>query len=104
VKRPVPLDGAVEAVTTALRDAQESLLTEARTRREESTADVSTVDDAIAASATGWARLPWDAVGVEGENTANAQGVTVRCLTRADGTVPDSEDEPELIAYLARAY
>jgi len=30
--------------------------------------------------------------------------VTVRCLTRADGTVPDSEDEPDLIAYLARAY
>jgi prolyl-tRNA synthetase len=43
-------------------------------------------------------------VGVEGENKANAQGVTVRCLTREDGTVPDSEDEPGLVAYLARAY
>jgi prolyl-tRNA synthetase len=62
------------------------------------------VEDAIAASVTGWARIPWSAVGVEGETKANAEGVTVRCLTRADGSVPDSENEPELVAYLARAY
>jgi prolyl-tRNA synthetase len=80
------------------------LLAQARTRREERTAEVSTVDEAIEAATDGWARLPWDAVGVEGENKANAQGVTVRCLTRADGSVPDSEDEADLIAYLARAY
>ena len=65
---------------------------------------MSTVDDAIAASATGWARVPWAAVGVEGEAKANAEGVTVRCLTRADGSVPDAEDEPDLVAYLGRAY
>ena len=29
---------------------------------------------------------------------ANGQGVTVRCLIRADGSVPDSEDEPDLVA------
>ena len=29
-----------------------------------------------------------------GEAEANGQGVTVRCLVRADGSVPDSEDEP----------
>jgi prolyl-tRNA synthetase len=103
-KRPVPLEQAVEAATVALREAQDTLLSQARARREERTADVSTVDDAIAASADGWGRLPWDAVGVDGENAANAQGVTVRCLTREDGSVPDSEDEPGLIAYLARAY
>ena len=103
-KRPVPLDEAVEATTRALRETQETLLAQARTRREERTADVSTVDEAIAAATDGWARLPWSKVGVDGENTANAQGVTVRCLTRADGSVPDSEDEPDLVAYLARAY
>jgi prolyl-tRNA synthetase len=103
-KRPVPLDQVVEATIAALREAQETLLAQARTRREEHTAEVSTVDEAIEAAADGWARLPWDAVGVEGENKANAQGVTVRCLTRADGSVPDSEEEPDLIAYLARAY
>jgi prolyl-tRNA synthetase len=103
-KRPLPLDAAVEAVTAAIHDTQQALLAQARAHRESNTADVSTVEDAIAASATGWARLPWSAVGVEGENKANAQGVTVRCLTREDGSVPDSEDEPGLVAYLARAY
>jgi prolyl-tRNA synthetase len=103
-KRPVPLDQVVEATTRMLREAQETLLAQARTRREERTTDVSTVDEAIAAATDGWARLPWATVGVDGENKANAQGVTVRCLTRADGSVPDSEDEPDLVAYLARAY
>jgi prolyl-tRNA synthetase len=103
-KRPVPLDQVVEATTRMLREAQETLLAQARTRREERTTDVSTVDEAIAAATDGWARLPWATVGVDGENEANAQGVTVRCLTRADGSVPDSEDEPDLVAYLARAY
>jgi prolyl-tRNA synthetase len=30
--------------------------------------------------------------------------VTVRCLQRADGSVPDDEDEDDLVAYVARAY
>jgi len=43
-------------------------------------------------------------VGAEGEATANAAAVTVRCLVRPDGGVPDSEDEPGLVAVLSRAY
>jgi prolyl-tRNA synthetase len=43
-------------------------------------------------------------VGVEGEAKANGAGVTVRCLIREDGSVPDSEDESGLVAVLARAY
>jgi prolyl-tRNA synthetase len=65
---------------------------------------VATLADALAVTAEGWARLPWSAVGTEGEAKANAEGVTVRCLVRPDGSVPDSEDEPDLVAYLARAY
>ena len=53
---------------------------------------------------TGWARIPWAAVGPEGEAEANSHGVTVRCLVRPDGSVPDAEDEPDLIAIMARAY
>jgi prolyl-tRNA synthetase len=103
-KRPVTVDDAVPAVLAALEAAQRTLMEQARVLREDRTADVSTVDEAVTAAAEGWARLPWAAVGVEGENKANAQGITVRCLTRADGSVPDSEDEPDLVAYLARAY
>jgi prolyl-tRNA synthetase len=62
------------------------------------------LDEAIEAAATGWARLPWAAVGGTGEARANEVGVTVRCLLRADGSVPDTEDEPDLLAILSRAY
>jgi prolyl-tRNA synthetase len=31
-------------------------------------------------------------------------GVTVRCLQRADGSLPQSDGEPDLVAYVARAY
>ncbi|HEX6498933.1 MAG TPA: proline--tRNA ligase [Micromonosporaceae bacterium] len=103
-KTPVPVADLVGAVLAALDEDQQRLYDEALARREERTVDVSSVDEAIEASAQGWARVPWSAVGVAGEAKANAEGVTVRCLTRADGSVPDSEDEPDLIAYLGRAY
>ncbi|NJC68188.1 proline--tRNA ligase [Planosporangium thailandense] len=103
-KTPTPVADAVSAVTAALEADQQALYDEALARRQSLTADVSSVDEAIEAAATGWARVPWAAVGTEGEAKANAEGVTVRCLTRADGSVPRSEDEPDLVAYLARAY
>ena len=103
-KTPTPIAGAVAAVTAALEADQRALYDEALARRESRTVEASTVEEAIAAVGTGWVRLPWSAVGVAGEARANAEGVTVRCLTRADGSVPDSEDEPDLLAYLARAY
>jgi prolyl-tRNA synthetase len=103
-KTPTPVAEVVPAVSAALDADQQALYDEARALREARTSDVTTVDEAIEAAGTGWARLPWSAVGVDGETKANAASVTVRCLVRADGSVPDSEDEPELIAYLARAY
>ena len=103
-KTPTPVTDVVRVVVAALDDAQQALYDEALALRESRTRDVGGVDDAIAAAADGWARLPWDAVGTDGETKANAEGVTVRCLVRADGSVPDSEDEPDLVAYLARAY
>ena len=103
-KAATPLGEAVAAVVAALEADQKALYDEASARTEERTADVSTVAEAIEAASVGFARIPWDKVGVEGEATANESGVTVRCLVRPDGTVPDSEDEKGLIAYLARAY
>jgi prolyl-tRNA synthetase len=43
-------------------------------------------------------------VGPDGEAKLADAGVTVRCLTRADGSVPDADDEPGLVAYVARSY
>ncbi|MBF9134903.1 proline--tRNA ligase [Plantactinospora sp. S1510] len=103
-KTPVPVADVVSAVLAALEADQRTLHDEALALRESRTASVDTLDEAIEAAGAGWALVPWSAVGVEGEAKANAQAVTVRCLRRADGSVPDSEDEPELTAVLARSY
>jgi prolyl-tRNA synthetase len=103
-KTPTGVADVVSAVGAALEADQKALYDEALARRLERTVDVSTLDEAIEAAGSGWARVPWSAVGVAGEAKANGKGVTVRCLTRADGSAPDAEDEPDLVAYLARAY
>ncbi len=103
-KQTTPAAGVVAAVLTALDADQQALYDEALAYRQRHTQDATTLADAITATEAGFVRIPWAAVGVAGETEANGQGVTVRCLTRADGGVPDSEDEPDLIALLARSY
>ena len=103
-KAPTPVADVVGAVVAALEADQRALHDQALAHRQSRTVEVSTLAEAIEAAATGWAKVPWSAVGVQGEAEANGQGVTVRCLLRADGSVPDAEDEPDLVAVLARAY
>ena len=103
-KTPVATASVVPEVLAALEADQRALYDEALAMREARTAEVRTLAEAIEAAGTGWARLPWPVVGVEGEARANEVAVTVRCLQREDGSVPDSQDEPGLSAILARAY
>jgi prolyl-tRNA synthetase len=103
-KGPVALAGVAMAVADALDAAQTSLLADAVAQRDARTVDVATLDEAREASQTGWARVPWAAIGVEGENDLAKAAVTVRCLTRPDGTLPKSEDETDLVAITARSY
>jgi prolyl-tRNA synthetase len=103
-KTPTPIDAVPDRVTATLAQDQRALHDAAREHRDARTVEVKTLDEAVEAAATGWARLPWASVGVEGETRLNAQGLTVRCLVREDGGVPDSEDEAGLVALVARAY
>lgn len=103
-KTPIPMDSIVATVGTALDEDQRRLYEAARIMRKERTEETTNLDDAIEAAGTGWASVPWAKVGPRGEAKANDIGVTVRCLIRPDGSVPDSEDEAELLAILARAY
>ncbi|HLT70708.1 MAG TPA: His/Gly/Thr/Pro-type tRNA ligase C-terminal domain-containing protein, partial [Acidimicrobiales bacterium] len=103
-KSQVPLDQAVARVRELLDRIQADLLEAARQRRDAATSDVATVDEAAEAAQVGFARLPWDVVRGEGEARLAERGVTVRCLTGADGSLPASEDDPDLVAVVARAY
>jgi prolyl-tRNA synthetase len=77
---------------------------EAERARDARIADVKTVEDAAEAAGSGWARLPWSELGPEGEAALAERSVTVRCLLRADGSLPETGDEPDVLAYCARAY
>jgi prolyl-tRNA synthetase len=103
----VPLITVGDAVAVALDLAQDDLLAEANLRREQMTVGADDLASALEACRTGWARVPWHLVR-EGSPTGDGSGldggVTVRCLQREDGTLPDSQDEPDLVAFLARAY
>lgn len=101
---PVPVDSVVSLVTAALTADQQTLYDGALAEQKRRTTEVTSVAEAIEAVGTGWARLPWSVVGAGGEAELNVHGVTVRCLLHADGSVPDSEDAPDLVAVVGRAY
>jgi prolyl-tRNA synthetase len=103
-KSPVSVDGAARRAAALLDEIQGALLAEATRRRDELTADADTLDAADEAARAGFARVPWSAIGLEGEQRLAGKGVTVRCLQRADGSLPSPTEEDDLIAYVARAY
>ncbi|KWT60810.1 hypothetical protein ADL21_16765 [Streptomyces albus subsp. albus] len=65
---------------------------------------MTSIEEAVEAASTGWARIPWAALGPEGEAQLAGRGVSVRCLVATDGSVPGSDDQPGNVAVVARAY
>ncbi len=98
------VDSVAASVPGLLDQIQRDLLADATARRDERTAEVSTIDEARDAAQVGFARIPWANVGEAGEAKLAEDAVTVRCLQSADGGVPTSEDEPGVVAVVARAY
>jgi prolyl-tRNA synthetase len=103
-KSQVPLDQAVHLVGDLLDDIQAAMLAEATEFREATTTDVASVEEALEVGREGVGRIEWAKLGTEGERRLLGDGVSVRCLQRPDGSVPASEDEPDLQAIVARAY
>ncbi|MBS1838128.1 MAG: proline--tRNA ligase [Actinobacteria bacterium] len=103
-KESIRVDALAGQVPVLLDSLQRSLHDEALARRDERTVDAATIEEAAGAAADGFARIPWDAVGDAGIERLAAEAVTVRCLITADGGVPDSVDDPDLIAVVARSY
>jgi prolyl-tRNA synthetase len=103
-KELLGVDAAVARAIALLDDVQQSLFDAAVARRDARTAEVGSIDEATEAARDGFARIPWSALGTAGEAKLAESAVTVRCLQRADGSIPDSEDEPDLVAFVARSY
>jgi prolyl-tRNA synthetase len=103
-KTTVNVDAAVAQVGPLLDTIQQAMFAEAMSLQAGRTTQVTTVDEAIEAAQTGFAVLPYAAVGDEGEDALNAKGVSVRCVQTSDGGLPSSVDEPGTVAFVARAY
>ncbi|MGH9077898.1 MAG: proline--tRNA ligase [Acidimicrobiales bacterium] len=111
-KTAVAVAGAGAQAAGILGRARSDLLAGAASFAEGRTTDLSApIGDPVAAAAAaaeaaqgGFARVAWDDLGIAGEAMLVAGGTTVRCLERADGTKPATEDERGLIATVARAY
>ena len=104
-KTPMALADIASTLPALLEEIQAALLAEATARRDEGTVDAATIDEVLEAAATGFARVPWSVVaGKDAADRLGAKAVTVRCIQRADGSVPANEDEDDLYAICARSY
>jgi len=104
-KTPVALADAAATVARVLDEIQAALLAEATTMRDERTVDATSIDEVLQAAQEGFARVPWSVVaGPDEAARLGSEAVTVRCIQRADGSVPANEDEDDLYAICARSY
>jgi prolyl-tRNA synthetase len=103
-KRPAPIDAVAEEVVALLDRVQGDMLAAATQDRNARTVDVTDVAEALEAAEAGFARIPWSSLSGADLGVLGEHAITVRCLQSAEGEVPDSEDDPGVIALVARAY
>ncbi|HUR77149.1 MAG TPA: proline--tRNA ligase [Acidimicrobiales bacterium] len=104
-KSSVAVTGAAKAVADALVAVQASLFEQAKARLAANTADCATLDEAVETAKTGFALIPGRLADDEGEDTLNQNSLSVRCLRRPDGSLPEASDPLEdLVAVVARSY
>jgi prolyl-tRNA synthetase len=103
-KKKVGIDIAVDEVRRLTGRMQVDMFEAATARRDTFVTDCTTLDQARDVAQTGVARLPWEMVGASGERDLATSGLTVRCLQNSDGSLPESDHDAGVVAYVARAY
>ena len=103
-KQTVDLSAAPKQVEMLLDDIQQQIYDDAVAWRDSRIVEAATVAEVREAAATGIARIPWAKLGPEGESALAEEAVTVRCLQRPDGTLPQDGDESDLVAVCGRSY
>lgn len=103
-KAQVALNALSATVGDSLLAAQDNLLASATATRDSRTHEVESIEEAVEAAETGFARILWSSVGEEGEDRLARSAITVRCLQNPDGSVPEDVADPEVVALVARSY
>ena len=102
----VPTEAAAtgQAVPKLLETIQNDLLTTAAAQLASRTVQTESVEEAREAAQTGFARIPWRILGVEGEKSLATDAITVRCLQTADGQIPPDTSADDVMAVVGRSY
>ncbi|WP_294564370.1 proline--tRNA ligase [uncultured Arthrobacter sp.] len=104
-KEAVTLDAISTTVVALLESMHTEMMEAARQRLTDRTVQAASVAEALDAAKTGFARIPWEQLGEEGEDALNREAVSVRCLQTREGTVPGGGDPAsDLIAIVGRSY
>ncbi|HUA06065.1 MAG TPA: proline--tRNA ligase [Solirubrobacteraceae bacterium] len=103
-KETAALEYVALEIPNLLAQDQGELLAQATALRDGRTRPAESVDEARELASDGFARLPWRAVGTEGEDRLAQAGVSVRCLVRDDGQPVDDPAAAGVDALVARAY
>jgi prolyl-tRNA synthetase len=103
-KNKVGIDNVVDEAQRLTGLIQTDMFEAATARRDAAVSDCTTLDQARDRAQTGVARVPWELVGPSGEQDLATNGLTVRCLQLGDGSLPETDDDPGALAYVARAY
>ena len=97
-------DAVAANIPGILEQMQSQMFESQLARRNANTHDVKSIEEAMEASQTGFARLDWDLVGPAGEAKLKTDAITVRCLQRRDGSMPVTDTEKDLICIVAKSY
>jgi prolyl-tRNA synthetase len=104
-KETVPAAAAAATVIEVLARVGPELAAEAAASRTARTVDAGSLDEAIEAGATGFARIGLAALGQDGEDRLGQQALSIRCLQRPDGSLAQPGDaEADLVAVVGRSY
>jgi prolyl-tRNA synthetase len=103
-KAQVSVGEVAPRVSDLLVQIQSDLLAGATKRRDDRTVDATSIEEAIDGAKVGFARIGWDLLRDGGEARLAQEATTVRVLQTADGGIPASEDDPDLVAFVARSY
>jgi prolyl-tRNA synthetase len=103
-KNKMGIDKVVDEVQRLTGQIQTDMFDAATVRRGAAISDCTTLDQARDVAQTGVARLPWELVGTSGEQDLATSGLTVRCLQLRDGSLPETDHDAGVLAYVARAY
>ena len=100
----VSTDQAATTAAQLLSTVQATLFENGTRRLTSRMVETESLEEARAAGRTGFARIPWKILGVEGERSLAEDAISVRCLQTADGAVPPDPDAADVVAVVGRSY